>query len=333
MKTFIEKMPKTEIHLHLEGAVPVDTLWELMKKYKKEKEIEEFKNFKNNFKYIGFKEFLDKWVWVTQFLKEYEDFTFLTESVLKELIGLNYRYVELFFSPARLIEKKLEPARITEAIYTGIKKYSNDIDVSLIPDLSRDFGEKQAMFILENINEVQDMNIKGIGLGGTETLFSSNTYINVFEKARKFGLFTTAHAGENAGPDAIWQVIKVLKIDRIGHCTTAIQDNKLVEFLKENQIPIELCPISNYKTGVVKSFKDHPVKKYFDKGLNITINTDDPAFFNNNLNREFQMLHDTFAFGKKEFKKLSKNAINSAWCDSNVKEKLNKEIDEYFISN
>ncbi len=146
------------------------------------------------------------------------------------------------------------------------------------------------------------------------------------------GLHKKAHAGEAAGAESIWGALKSLKVDRIGHGTRAYEDNALLDYLIENQIPIEMCPVSNVKTGVVNNLKEHPVRSYFDKGLNININTDDPKMFQTSFDNEFSSLIQTHHFKLDEIKQLARNSIDSAWCSNNKKTELNNKLDEYYYN-
>ncbi len=331
-KSFIKKLPKVELHLHLEGSIPIKVLWELINKYGKQDEVENYKEFERKFIYKGFKEFLKTWIWMVQFINEYEDFTFITEGVLESLKSQHFQYAELFFAPARMLEKNLEPSGITEAVYKGVQKYKDEITCRLIPDISRDFGSKQALYILDSVAEVKDLGVTGIGMGGTETKMPASEYRKVFEKARKHGLMTTSHAGETTGPEGIWDVINELDPDRIGHGTSAWQDKKLMDHLVSGRPHIELCPMSNVKTGVIENLNKHPIQRYLVAGLNISVNTDDPTFFNYTLGDELIAVAEAFDLGPEEIYILQSNAIRSAFCDNETKSKLMSRLNQYLNS-
>jgi adenosine deaminase len=322
----VRALPKVEIHLHLEGAIPLPSLWELVRKYgggglADETELEE------RFRYRDFQQFLSTWMWKNGFIREYDDFTFIAAAVARDLASQNVRYVEAFHSPGDFaMLHGLEPARITEAVRRGLDAEKDRIDVRLIADLTRDFGPDRGMRWLEEIAGDVPMRIVGIGIGGSEQAFPPEPYRDVYREARRLGLRTTAHAGEAAGPASIWGALEALEVDRIGHGTRAVEDPALVRHLKEHQIPIEMCPISNLRTGVVASLKQHPIRALFDEGLLVSVNTDDPRMFHTSMDEEYTALSNELGFTLEEIRKLARNAIDSTWADSATRKRLHEEL-------
>jgi adenosine deaminase len=178
------------------------------------------------------------------------------------------------------------------------------------------------MRTLHEINEVKDLGIIGIGIGGSENKYPPKLFKDIYKQARKFGFKTTAHAGEAAGPESIWEAIHELKVDRIGHGTRAIEDKNLLRYLVDNKIPIEVCPLSNLRTKVVASMNEHPVKTYIDMGIPVSINTDDPKMFNNSLFEEYQSLKDCFNYSNEDICNIILNSIRTTWLDQKEKENL-----------
>ncbi len=170
------------------------------------------------------------------------------------------------------------------------------------------------------------MKIVGIGIGGSEQDFPPEPYREVYRTARRLGLRTTAHAGEAAGPVSIWGAIEALEVDRIGHGTRAVEDPALVRYLQEHRIPIEMCPISNYRTGVVASIGEHPIRKLFDEGLLVSVNTDDPKMFDTSLLAEYMALCRELRFTLDEIRMLARNAIDSTWADTATRTRLHEEL-------
>lgn len=330
LHTFLQNMPKVELHIHLEGSIPPEALWELVRKYKGTEEVKSIEELRNKFKYTDFPHFIETWVWKNRFLNEYDDFTLIAEEVSKKLINQNIKYAEMFYSPPDFFNKGLEPQQITEAVYKGINKYRNDITISLVADLVRDFGAEKAQVTLEKINEVKSSGVIGIGIGGSEHAFPPGMYKDVYENARAMGFHTNAHAGEAAGAESIWGAIRELKAERIGHGTRAVEDTALVEYLAANKIPVEMCPLSNVRTGVVASIDKHPVKEFFDKGLMVFVNTDDPEMFNNTMTDEYEVCINELGFDMNGIRQLALNAVRSAWCDDEMKSKLETDINNYF---
>ena len=327
IKSFIRDLPKVELHLHLEGAIPLNALLQLIEKYSGKGFITH-KELEQKFTYTDFIHFLDIWYWKNSFIREYEDYQFISERVALNLIEQNVRYAEIYFSPADFSKKNSQPQEIAIAIRKGLNRYSDRITINLIPDLVRDNNPK--FQLLEQLYEVKDQGLIGIGLGGDEASFPPKLFTEVYQKAKTLGFQTTCHAGEAAGPDYIWQAIRDLHIDRIGHGTNAFKDPELVQYLINNQIPVEMCPISNVRTASVTSLKEHPIYEFYKKGMLVSVNTDDPKMFNTTLEKEYTSLVDTFNMDLIDIYNLAQNSIKSAWCSQDRKNELDTELTQYY---
>lgn len=323
---FVRDMPKVELHLHLEGAIPLNTLLQLIYKYEG-KDFISIDELEKKFAYSNFANFIKTWYWKNSFIREYEDYELIAENVALGLANQNIKYTEIYFSPSDFRQFKAPPQEIAIAVRKGLNKHSDKITINLIADLVRDEIDKMEQF--SQILEVRDQDIIGIGLGGMEKEYPPNLFINVFSEAKKHGLRTTCHAGEAAGSDYIWQAIKDLGSDRIGHGTRATEDPKLVDYLIEHQVPVEMNPISNVKTAVVKSLGEHPVIDFYNRGMLVSINTDDPKMFNTSLEMEYLSLVETFGITKTDIVALARNGISSLWCSKELKDSLNAELTTY----
>jgi adenosine deaminase len=315
---WIDRIPKVELHIHLEGAIPHGALWSLLEKYGGDSEVPTLEALKKKFVYKDFHHFIETWMWKNSFIREYEDFEFIAKSVAQDLVSQNIRYVEMFVSPPDFHKIGLETQRIIEAIWNGLRNVKG-IKIALVPDLVRDFGAQKAFETIKEIQEVRNLGVIGIGLGGSEPGFPPKQFTRVYDYASSLGFMTNVHAGEASGPGSIWEAITNLKPDRIGHGTSAIKDESLLDYLVKYQIPVEVCPISNLKTNVVSSILEHPVKIFFDRGLLISINTDDPKMFGNSLALEYRTLVSEFGFSKEEIKKLIILGIQTSWLPENEK--------------
>jgi len=320
-KSLYALIPKVELHVHLEGSIPLDALWLLVEKYGGDSKVKTPEDLKEIFVFRNFQHFIDTWVWKNGFLREYEDFTFIAEAVAKDMADQNIRYAEVFFSPPDFHRHGLGTQMMAEAIRSGLSKV-NEINIALVPDMVRDFGPDKAKITLEEINEVKEQGIIGIGLGGSEDQFPPGLFSEVFERARELGLFTSVHAGEASGSDSLWEALHNLRPDRIGHGTRAFEDQDLLKYLYKHKIPLEMCPLSNVMTGVTPSINEHPIREYFDLGLAVTVNTDDPKMFGTSLETEFLALEDKLGFSFEEVKSIIVQGINSSWLDKRSKENL-----------
>jgi adenosine deaminase len=309
---WFDRVPKVELHLHLEGAIPLDALWTLVQKYGGDPGVPDLAALQRRFVYRDFPHFIDTWVWKNAFLREYEDFTFVAEAVAHDLARQNIRYVEAFFSPADFFRHGLRTQELAVAIRRGLER-APEIEVALVADLVRDFGPELAATTLAEVNEVRGLGVIGIGIGGSEQDFPPEPFAEVYEQARGLGLHTTAHAGEAAGAQSVWGAIRHLRVERIGHGTRAAEDERLLDLLAAERIPLEMCPLSNVRTGVVRSIADHPLRRYFERGLVVTVNTDDPKMFGNSLAEEYRLLESRMGFSRDEIRALILQAIAASW--------------------
>jgi adenosine deaminase len=322
---WLSLIPKVELHIHLEGAIPHDALWQLMQKYGGDPEIPDQESLGNKFIFKDFSHFIDTWVWKNSFIRSYEDIEYIAEMVARDMASQNIRYSEMHVSPPDFHRHGLETQCIIEAVRKGFEKVDG-IVIGLVPDLVRDFGPQKAIITLHEIEEVRDLGVLGIGLGGSEQAYPPDLFTEVYRKAREMGFHTTVHAGEAAGADSIWRAIHNLNPDRIGHGTNARQDDGLLDYLKNHQIPLEMCPISNVKTGVVPSIEHHPIHDYYKRGLLLSVNTDDPKMFGNTLAIEYKGLVDSLGFSRLDIKKLILMAIQSSWMPESEKDVMIKEF-------
>jgi adenosine deaminase len=331
---FIFNMPKVELHLHLEGAIPLTALLQLISKYRsKDDKHLTLADLEAKFEYRDFHHFINVWKWKNQFLKEYEDFELISDAVAADLVHQNVRYAEIFFSPSDFKKWNLKPALIAESIRKGFDKHVSKITTFLITDLVRDFGPENGFSVLNQIAECKDLGVLGIGIGGTEPDYPPELFESVYQKARKIGFQLTAHAGEAAGAESVYGAINVLKVNRIGHGTRSYESDDLLNTLIKRQIPLEMCPLSNVRTGVVDSLSNHPIHRYMNLGILVSVNSDDPRMFNTSLEKEFLELIHTFKMKKDDIYQLQKNAIQSAWCDIDLKKSLSNELLNYFEQN
>ena len=319
--SWFERVPKLELHLHLEGAIPHTALFLLIQKYGGDPSVPDLDALERRFRYRDFRHFLKTWSWKNGFLREYDDFTFIAEEVARDLARQQIRYVEAFYSPGDFAQHGLRPAGITEAIRSGLSRAA-DTRVALVADLVRNYGPEKGAEILSELAEVRGLGVIGIGIGGAEQGFPPELFESVYRDARELGFRTSAHAGEAAGAESIWGAIRSLRVDRIGHGTRAEEDGTLLDYLAEAQIPLEMCPLSNVRTGVVESLEKHPIRRYLERGIPISVNTDDPKMFGNSLAEEFRLLYERLGFSHDEIRSLLESAIHASWLSDVEKREL-----------
>jgi adenosine deaminase len=318
---WLQRLPKLELHLHLEGAIPLPTLWELISKYGGDPSLPDLHALEDRFRYRDFDHFLRTWGWKNGYLREYDDFTLIAEAVARDLADQRIVYAEVFYSPADFSSQNLEPQRLTEAIRGGLDRVA-EIEVALVADMVRDHGPQSGARTLSAVNEVRDLGVVGIGIGGSERQYPPELFAQVYERARELGFRTSAHAGEGAGPESVWGAIHSLHVDRIGHGTRAVEDDALVRYLAEHRVPLEVCPISNLRTGVVVALEEHPVRVFVERGVPVTIASDDPAMFNTSLAAELLALERDLAFDRDRIRRLILEAVAVSWLDEERKTEL-----------
>jgi adenosine deaminase len=312
------RLPKVELHLHLERAIPHDTLWELLRKYGGVASIASRDDVTARFVFSDFAGFIEAWNWKNRLLRSYEDFEFVAAAIAEDLARQNVRYAEVFFSPADVRGAGLEPQRLAESIRAGFDR-TDAIEIALIVDLVRDVGPEAGSRMLDSIDEVRHLGIIGVGIGGNEKRFPPEAFAATYRKARDRGYRTSVHAGETAGPESIWGAVRVLEADRIGHGTRAIEDPILVDHLASRSIPIELCMLSNVGTGVIGDVREHPARTYFERGIPLSVNTDDPGIFGNSLVDEYAALHRDLRFSSMEILTLIEQGVETSWLPQSRK--------------
>ncbi len=320
-------IPKTEIHLHLEGLISVDTIWKLIQENKLQFDGSDSKaNLKKRFAVKSLDEFIDLFINVIQasFVKE-QDIVYLIEDAQEYLKRNGIVHAEIFFAPSKFLQSGFSYPHMADILEAGSKKIFEEsgITVNFIIDVSRTFGPENAEKNLDLVLENPRSSIIGIGLGGAESSGPAEEYKAVFSRAVENNLYVVAHAGEDVGPESIWNAINFLKITRIGHGISAIEDRKLMDYLKEKQIPLEICPTSNLFTRkYVSKIQNHPIKQFYDNGIYVTLNSDDPTLFGSTLTEEYIMLYESGIFTDDELFNIIKNTIFAAFITEKRKEAI-----------
>ncbi len=328
---FLRALPKTEIHLHMEACISKETIIKILKSHKEsinEEEVEKLYQFKN------LNEFIKLFLFILDAIKKPEDFEFIFENLKNYLIQNNIKYAEVFYAPSRLIQNGLDFKEIAKTLDFLAKecKLMGGPEVKFLVDVSRTFGKENASRNLKLLLEAKTDSHIGIGLGGAELMGPARDFKDVFAQARAEGLHCVAHSGEDDGPWSIWDTVKILKAERIGHSTSAIQDPDLLEYLRDKQIPLEICLTSNLFTGkYVRRAEDHPVRRYYDMGLICTINTDDPEIFNIDLTQEYYKLYKYLNFSITEIIDLIRMGVESTFnpYKHQMWKDFQKEIQKY----
>jgi len=313
----IRTLPKAELHLHLEGSVTPATLVELRSRHGRQSSLADAESL---YQYKDLNGFLMAFKTLTDDLQTPEDYELITYRLIEQLKAENVLHAEVYVSVGVCLWRKLDFAAIFEGLERGRERGQHDFGISLlwIFDAVRQFGPGPAQNVFELAAKLRERNVIGIGIGGDEQKAPPELFREQYAYAAAQGLRLTAHAGESAGPESIWGALN-LGAERVGHGLTAIHDPELVEELAVRQIPVEICLTSNLRTGCCVQIGEHPVRRYFDHGLMVTLNTDDPAMFGTTLRGEYELAQAEFGFTDEHLRELARNSFEASFLPGETK--------------
>lgn len=331
MRSFVHSLPKVELHLHLEGSVQPETLRELSRhKSLLRREVGNWvsERRRQSFRYGNFQSFLKAFGVVTLLLKTPEDYALVTTRLMEWLKTQNVKYAEVIFSAGVVLWKKQSVEAVFEAISAAASEAEARLGVRIrwIMDAIRHFGVEHVREVLGWAIRYRERGVVAFGIGGDEERGPAELFTDIYREAREAGLRLTAHAGEAVGPESIRKAVELLGAERIGHGLTAIQDPSVMALLRERRIPLEVCPTSNVATGLIARFEDHPLPRFLDGGLVVTLNSDDPAMFGTSLENEFLQTAEVFSLARSQIVQLSENAINAAFMPEEEKRERLREL-------
>jgi aminodeoxyfutalosine deaminase len=318
IQEFIRQLPKAELHLHLEGTILPVTLVELSARH--DSISLTLHDAEALYRFSDFTEFIECFKAITRRLKDPEDYELAAWRMMQRLHDQGVVHAEVYISVGVIYMWRNFDPRAFEPIFAALERAREravrELDLSLywIFDAVRHFSVEEADRVFRKAAELRPHypSIVGIGLGGDERRTGSEPFRAFYSEAARAGLRLTNHAGETTGPEAIWEALSIGS-ERIGHALSAIQDNKLLDELKLRNTALELNPTSNVRTGVCASFAAHPLRKYFDRGLLVTLNSDDPALFGSDLANEFLLAHTEQNFTRDELRQLAANSIQASF--------------------
>jgi aminodeoxyfutalosine deaminase len=299
----LHSLPKAELHLHLEGSVTQETLLELAPG-------SDPAEIRARCRFTGFGGFIETFKWITAHLRTPEDYALITRHLLEELKRQQVRYAEITLSAGVVLWRKQD----FTAIYRAVRQAAaaSNVTVFWILDAIRHFGPGPAMEVAQLAAARIEDGVVAFGIGGDEARGPADWFRDVFAFARSQGLRLTAHAGETCGPESIWQALDI-GAERIGHGISSAQDPALLRHLRDRRIPLEICISSNLATGVVPELDAHPIRRIYDSGVPIVINSDDPAIFGTTLTAEYELARAQFGFSDPELAQLAENSFRYAF--------------------
>jgi adenosine deaminase/aminodeoxyfutalosine deaminase len=320
---WIAKLPKAELHLHLEGSATPERLVALAERRGEKLGLADARA---RLRYSNFLGFLLVFKWVSEQLRAPADYTFLLTELLGDLRRQNVLYAEITLSAGVVLWKQQD----VDAVFAALREETErtrGVEVRWIFDAVRNFGAEHVAQVAEYAMRWKDAGVIAFGIGGDEARGPAENFRATFDTVRAAGLRVTVHAGETAGPESIWAALRALGAERIGHGLAAFRDPELVAYLAEKQIPLEVCPTSNLRTGALAQqrgaaeWRRHPVADYVRRGLAVTLATDDPGLFETSLNREYTLV-SSLGLTRDEILRVAETSFTAAFCEAPVKQGL-----------
>ena len=324
---FIKKTPKAELHLHIEGTLEPELLFKLAKRNNIQIPYTNIEEVKSAYNFSDLKSFLNVFYQGSKVLVKEQDFFDLTWAYTLKCKEDNVVHTEVFFDPQTHINRKINFDVIINGIFKALQKANKEFGLTskIIMCFLRHLDEASAFQVLDQALIHKDK-IIGVGLDSSELGYPPKKFERVFKKAIEKGFLTVAHAGEEGPPEYIWQALNLLKVKRIDHGVQCLLDVKLVQKLKDDQIPLTVCPLSNIKLRVFKNLKEHSLKKMLNKGLMVMVNSDDPAYFGGYINQNFIECQKALNLSMEDVKTLIINSFNSSFLKEEKKQEWIKQI-------
>ncbi len=325
---FMLALPKAELHLHLEGAVQPATLVELSRRH--DATPLTLEQVDQLYRYQDFTGFMMAFKAVAERLKEPSDYELITYEMMRALAAEGVLHAEVYVSAGIIQWTKREFAPFLEACERGRARGEKDFGVSLLwlIDAVRHFGPERVQKVFEDAARMKSAHVVGVGIGGDERQAAPELFREQYNYAKQQGLRLTCHAGETVGPESVWGALN-LGSERIGHGLTAWQDRELMAVLVERQVPIEICVTSNLRTGCCAALEQHPLKAYFELGVMVTLNSDDPPMFRTSLAREYALAQAAYELTDEHLRELARNSFEASFLPADKKLAFLARIDSF----
>jgi len=331
MESWVRQLPKAELHLHLEGTIAPETLVELGRH--KDAERLTLDEARALYEYKDFTGFLLAFKAITERLSTPDDYELITYRMMEALASQGVVHAEVYVSVGVVYYwKRVEFEPLFEGMERGRIRGEKEFGVSLlwIFDAVRHFGPEEAARVFHKAAELKQLHpsVIGIGIGGDERRTGAEPFRELYAEAKEKGLHLTAHAGETVGPEGIWSALNI-GAERIGHALSASKDPELIDVLATKQVPVEICITSNLRTGCCTHLEDHPVREYFENGLMVTLNSDDPALFGSDLCAEYCLAHTEFHLTLEHLRELAGNSIEASFLPPRKKLEFLQQVEQY----
>jgi len=327
---YIKRIPKAELHLHIEGTFEPELMFEIAKRNGIEINFNSIEELKAAYNFNNLQEFLDIYYAGAKVLITEQDFYDLTWAYLEKANDNNVIHTEIMFDPQTHTDRGIAFDTVINGIYSALKDAKREFGITskLIMSFLRHLPQDSAFETFDNYYRHKEK-ISIIGLDSSELGNPPNKFKEIYEKALSEGLQLTAHAGEEGPPEYVWEALDILKVNRIDHGNRSLEDEKLVQRLVNEQIVLTVCPLSNLKLKVVDDLKNHPLRTMMNKGMNVTVNSDDPAYFGGYINQNFIKITNALGLSEQDIYELVKNSIESSFADKKRKLEMLKQLVEF----
>jgi len=329
INALIQRLPKVELHVHIEGTLEPDQLFNFAYRNNVRVRYPSVEALRSAYEFENLQSFLDLYYEGTAVLVTEQDFYELTMAYLKKVADQGVVHTEIFFDPQSHTHRGVAFTTIMNGIGRALTEAEENFGISseLILCFLRHLDEADAFETLKQAEPYFDQ-IIAVGLDSSEKGNPPSKFERVFAAARSNGLLTVAHAGEEGPPEYIWESLDMLHVSRIDHGVRCLKDSALVDRLVSEKIPLTVCPLSNIRLGGFPNIHNHPLKKMLDEGLQVTINSDDPAYFGGYMTENFLSTQVALGLTLKDIVKLGHNAVDSAFITKNRRDILHAQIDD-----
>lgn len=326
---FIRSLPKAELHLHIEGTLEPELMFQLAERNGVKLKHTTFDSLREAYQFKQLQDFLDLYYAGSSVLLYEQDFYDLTWAYLLKAKENNILHTEVMFDPQTHTSRGVPFSSVIGGIYRALTDGYEKLGITfkLILSFLRHLSPEDGLKTLEEAVPYQGW-ITAVGLDSSEKKFPPDLFADLFEKAIEMGFLTVAHAGEEGPPEYIWGALDLLKASRIDHGNSALEDPDLVDVLGIYEVPLTSCPLSNLKLKVIHDMKDHPLKEMMERGIKVTVNSDDPAYFGGYLNDNYIAVADALELSKEEIVQLARNSFEASFITDGEKRAYLKKVDE-----
>ena len=326
IEELIEALPKAELHLHLEGTLEPEMLFDLAQRNKVKLAYDSVEAVQNAYRFSRLQDFLDIYYAGTAVLQSERDFHELALAYFRRALADNVRHAEVFFDPQAHTGRGIPIAAVMAGFLQAVDDAARlGLSVCLIPCFLRHLTEQDALSALGQMTPWLDR-ITAVGLDSSEVGHPPRNFRRAFDKARAAGLKVVAHAGEEGPPEYVREALELLKVDRIDHGNRSLEDPELVQELRERKVPLTVCPLSNLRLAVVRDLREHPLPRMLQAGLNVTINSDDPAYFGGYVNDNYRELAEALGLPADDIVRLARNSFDASFLPPERKHEYDTKV-------